>query len=96
VSAREPRVPFSEPAERRRGGVSLREEIRVADHHVRLTTGNFRIRGIDLEFEVRVDGSMLGTLSVSEGGLHGRPRHGRKPHGIPIGWTEFADWATSS
>jgi hypothetical protein len=60
-----------------------------------MATKNLHIRGIDLEFQVKVDGAMLGTLSVSEGGLHWRPRHGTKRHGIEISWPEFAEWAES-
>lgn len=65
----------------------------MPDHDVRLSTKNLEIKGIDLEFGVKVDGSILGTLAVSEGNLEWTPKHGRQP--IPIAWTAFADWAES-
>lgn len=67
----------------------------MADHDVRMTTKNLHVRGIDLEFQVKVDGGVLGTLSVSEGGLHWRPCNVSKKRGVDITWAEFADWAES-
>ena len=65
----------------------------MSDHEVRLTTKNLLIAGIDLTFDVTRDGSVLGTLEVSEGGLHWRPRNKTRGRGIPISWSEFAEWA---
>jgi hypothetical protein len=65
----------------------------VADHEVRLSTKNLLVGGIDLDFDVKVDDKILGTLSVSEGGLSWRPRHSRAGRKIPISWKEFAKWA---
>lgn len=65
----------------------------MADHEVRLSTQNFLVAGIDLAFEVKVDGATLGTLSVSEGGLDWRPRHGRRKSPIAVSWTEFDRFA---
>jgi hypothetical protein len=48
---------------------------------------------VDLEFTVKIDGAMLGTLSVSEGGLHWRPANYSKRNGIPVSWAEFAAFA---
>ncbi|BCK57117.1 hypothetical protein [Nocardia wallacei] len=63
----------------------------MADHDVRLSTNNLRINGIDLHFDVKVDGAVLGTLSVSEGSLDWRPKGQHRA--IPIPWTTFANWA---
>jgi hypothetical protein len=72
-----------------------RKRRRVGDHDVRLTTEKMRVSGIDLEFDVKIDGLMLGTLAVSEGGLLWRPSNYQKRNGIPIAWSEFAEWAES-
>jgi hypothetical protein len=65
------------------------------DHDVRLSTNNLRVAGIDLDFDVKLSGKVLGTLSVSEGGLRWRAAHTQKKNGIPIPWSEFRDWAES-
>lgn len=67
----------------------------MADHEVRLSTRNLLVAGIDLTFDVKRDGNVLGTLKVSEGGLHWRPRAKMHGHGVRISWTEFAEWAES-
>ena len=67
----------------------------MADHEVRLSTRNLLVAGIDLTFDVKRDGSVLGTLEVSEGGLYWRPRAKTRGRGIPIAWSEFAEWAES-
>jgi hypothetical protein len=69
------------------GGIRKRGSM---DHDVRLSTKNLHIEGIDLDFEVKVDGSVLGTLSVSEGGLLWRPANRQKRYGTKISWTRFA------
>lgn len=71
------------------------ELLSMPDHDVRMATKNLLIRGIDLEFLVKVDRGVLGTLSVSEGGLHWRPKNATKERGVQISWSEFADWAES-
>lgn len=65
----------------------------MADHDVRLTAKNVEVKGIDFEFTVKIDDSVLGTLAVSEGGLLWRPRNKQKAYGIPITWSEFKEWA---
>ncbi|MFW0872975.1 hypothetical protein [Rhodococcoides corynebacterioides] len=65
----------------------------MPDHDVRLSTKNFNVRGIDLEFTVKLDAAVLGTLAVSEGGLACRPKG--KQWTVPITWFEFAEWAES-
>lgn len=67
----------------------------MTDHEVRLSTKSLLVAGIDLEFDVKADNAVMGTLSVSQGGLMWRPRHGRRNRGIPITWKQFADWAES-
>ncbi|MGW5365987.1 hypothetical protein [Actinopolymorpha pittospori] len=67
----------------------------MADHEVRLSTKHLLIAGIDLEFDVKVDGRTLGTMSVSEGGLHWRPKGKAKAYGAEIPWRVFAEWAES-
>lgn len=67
----------------------------MADHEVRLTTRNLLVAGIDLTFDVKRDGGVLGTLEVSEGGLRWRPRSKARGRGVPITWSEFAEWAES-
>ncbi|PPJ01214.1 hypothetical protein C5E51_34425 [Nocardia nova] len=66
----------------------------MADHEVRLSTNGLLIDRIDLDFDVKIDGKVLGTLKVSEGGLEWRPKHGRRrgKH-ITRSWKQFADWA---
>ncbi|BCN43443.1 hypothetical protein GCM10027068_46090 [Prescottella soli] len=64
----------------------------MADHEVRLSTKNLLIAGIDMDFDVKVDGEVLGTLSVSEGGLDWRPKHYRKKNGWRATWTDFNEW----
>jgi hypothetical protein len=63
----------------------------VADHEVRLTTKGLLLNRVDLCFQVKIDGRVLGDLFVSEGGLDWRPKSSRKR--VPITWTEFARWA---
>ncbi|MBF6216416.1 hypothetical protein IU436_29510 [Nocardia farcinica] len=65
----------------------------MADHEVRLSTKGLAVKGIDLSFDVKIDGKVLGTLLVSEGGLDWRPKHARRRNPIQIGWAEFAHWA---
>lgn len=65
----------------------------MPDHDVRLSTKNLEIKGINLEFAVKVDGAVLGTLAVSEGSLEWTPKRGRQS--IPISWAEFKEWAES-
>ncbi|MGW5269514.1 hypothetical protein ACWEQ4_12870 [Rhodococcus sp. NPDC003994] len=65
----------------------------MPDHEVRLSTKNFNVKGIDLEFRVKLDQAILGTLAVSEGGLDWRPKG--KQRSVPITWSEFAEWAES-
>ena len=67
----------------------------MADHEVRMSTKNLLLGGIDLDFDVKVDGEVLGTLSVSEGGLNWRPKNFQKRNGIPVTWKEFDTWMTS-
>ena len=67
----------------------------MAEHDVRMNTKNFPLGRVDLDFEVRADGAMLGTLSVSSGGLSWRPASHQKKHGTEIPWAVFADWAES-
>ena len=67
----------------------------VANHEVRLTTKNLLIAEIDLTFDVKRDGSVLSTLEVSEGGLRWRSRSKARGRGVPITWSEFAEWAES-
>lgn len=68
----------------------------MADHEVRLTTKNLLIGGIDLAFDIKRDGSVLGTLEVSEGGLFWRARNQTRTRGTHISWNEFAQWAADS
>lgn len=63
----------------------------MPDHEVRLSTSNLVVKGINLEFQIKIDGLILGALAVSEGGLEWTPKRGRSR--IPIGWREFANWA---
>ncbi|OZE97441.1 hypothetical protein [Rhodococcoides fascians] len=65
----------------------------MPDHDVRLSTRNLEVKGINLEFEVKIDRSKLGTLAISEGSLEWTPRSGRTP--ISITWLQFAKWAES-
>lgn len=65
----------------------------MAKHEVRLSAQNIEIKGVDIDFEVKSAGSVLGTLSISAGRLEWRPKHGKKK--IPINWEEFAAWAAS-
>lgn len=75
------------------GRTLQRKRRRMGDHDVRLNTKNLRLAGIDLDFDVKVDGLVLGSLSVSEGGLLWRPANRQKRHGVKIGWSQFAEWA---
>lgn len=65
----------------------------MADHEVRLTTKGpgLLLNRVDLCFQVKIDGKVLGDLLVSEGGLDWRPKNKRTP--VPITWSEFAQWA---
>ncbi|SUE28949.1 Uncharacterised protein [Nocardia farcinica] len=65
----------------------------MADHDVRLSIKGLEVKGIDLSFDVKIDGKVLGTLQVSEGSLDWRPKHARRNNPIQISWTEFARWA---
>ncbi|MGV9834302.1 hypothetical protein ACWDUL_08915 [Nocardia niigatensis] len=63
----------------------------MANHEVRLSTTNLLVKGIDLRFDVKIDGAVLGALTISEGSLDWRPKGQQKA--IPIQWAEFARWA---
>jgi len=65
----------------------------VVDREVRLSTRNLIVAGIDIQFDVTLEGSALGRFSVSEGGLHWRPKGKSKTFGEAIAWREFAKWA---
>ncbi len=67
----------------------------MPDHEVRLSTKNLLISGIDMDFDVNVDGQVLGTLSVSEGGLDWRPKHHQKRNGWTVSWTDFDAWMSN-
>ena len=66
----------------------------MADHEVRMSTKNPLLAGIDLDFDVKVDGEVLGTLSVSEGGLNWRPKNYQKRNGASVTWNDFDRWMT--
>jgi hypothetical protein len=80
-----------QPAQR----AKARQRRPMGNHDVRLTTRHLRVEGIDLDFDVKRDGRMLGTLSISEGGLLWRPANFQKRNGISVSWAEFASWAES-
>lgn len=67
----------------------------MPDHEVRFSAKNIHVRQLDFDFDVKVDGEVLGTLSVSEGGLAWRPKHGSKSSKgkINIPWTDFSYYA---
>jgi hypothetical protein len=46
------------------------------------------VGNVDVEFEVRVDGSLLGRAMISKGGLDWWPSNARQPRTIT--WQEFA------
>jgi hypothetical protein len=68
----------------------------MPDHDVRITTKRMVVKGIDVDFDVKVDDSVLGTLSISEGGLRWRSRNQQARFGEQISWSDFAAWAESS
>ena len=65
-------------------------------HDVRLSTQNLPLTRTDLDFEVKQDGKVLGTLSVSSGGLNWTPRNYQKKNGWKVDWVAFDTWARSS
>jgi hypothetical protein len=60
------------------------------------TTINMRIEhpipvgNVDVEYEVRRGPDLLGTLSISKGGLDWRPKGARKPRKAT--WEQFQAW----
>ena len=67
----------------------------MTEHEVRLSTKHLPLTGIDLDFDVKQDGRVLGTLSVSSGGLTWRPKSYQKKNGWKASWTQFDTWIRS-
>ena len=51
----------------------------MAQHKVVMSTPKRMLRKKDVEFTIRVDGELMGTLMVSRGGLDYRPAHAQRP-----------------
>lgn len=56
-------------------------------HNVRFTVPERPLGKVDIEFDVKRDGAMLGTLKVSKGSVEWRPRG--YTFGFHLDWSEF-------
>jgi hypothetical protein len=56
---------------------------------MKIAGGGLALSGVDVEFNVQVDGHILGTLKVSKGSLDWRPRNGRHRNSYTISWRDF-------
>jgi hypothetical protein len=56
-------------------------------HEVSFEIPERRLGKADIEFKVRRDGAILGTLKISKGALVWAPGH--KKLGYKLGWTKF-------
>jgi hypothetical protein len=66
----------------------------MAQHTVKLKVAHaIDVGNVDVEFEVRSGGPLLGRVQVSKGGIDWTPRNGQKPR--KASWQEFADWMMS-
>jgi hypothetical protein len=62
------------------------EEIKMA-HNVKFTIPKRTLGTSDIEFEVKQNGIMFGTLKISKGSLVWFPKGTTK--GLKMGWTKF-------
>lgn len=51
------------------------------------------VGNVDVEFEVRQDGQLLGRVQISQGGIDFRPANKRQSRKAT--WQEFAAWMMS-
>lgn len=66
---------------------SVREVGKLAKHDVSFNIPQRALGKADVEFQVKRDGTILGTLTVSNGSLVWFPRG--TTYGIKMGWTRF-------
>jgi len=60
-------------------------------HEVRCTIPKQEIKNADIEFKVRRNGEMFGTLKISKGGMVWVPKDAQK--GYKVNWGQFAQRA---
>ncbi len=61
------------------------------EHEVRCTIPKQEIKNADIEFKVRRNGEMFGTLKISKGGMVWVPKDAKK--GYKVNWGQFAQHA---
>ena len=64
----------------------------MAEHVVTFTVPQRPLERRDIEFDVRADGEMLGTLKVSRGGMVWRPRD--HTYGYYLSWEKLDEVIT--
>lgn len=63
----------------------------MADHDVNFTVPERELKRAPIEFKIKRNKKLLGTLSVSEGGLEWFPP--KKQSGYKVGWKRFDEIA---
>lgn len=64
----------------------------MANHKVIMREPMKLLRKKDVEFTIRIDGELMGTLMVSRGRLDYRAAHGKKPYTRP--WKDTHEFFT--
>ena len=65
----------------------------MADQEVRLSTRSLVVAGLDIKFDFKLEGSVVGTLPISAGGARWRQKGQSKTFAAVTAWREFALWA---
>jgi hypothetical protein len=63
----------------------------MAQHKVKMTMPTLDIGKPDVNFEIKVDDSVLGNLKVSKGAIEWVPKHGAKNKTVKRTWSQFHD-----
>ena len=58
-------------------------------HHVAFKIPATPLSKVDVEFVIKKDEEVLGTLHLSKGGADWYPKHAKTPH--HMNWTQFAN-----
>jgi hypothetical protein len=59
----------------------------MAKHNVYVNLPNRELGKVDAIFTILQDGSVLGQINISKGGIDYYPKNSKKP--IKIGWSKF-------
>jgi hypothetical protein len=58
-------------------------------NEVKMKTGGVDVQNIDVEFDVKEDGGVVGTLKISKGTVEWRPKD--FSYGFHLSWVKFSE-----